>query len=193
MLTLGIIDKIKPEDLTGGKIIAGTGTIDAMGNVGPIGGIPQKLVGGQGRGRDVLPDPGRQLRRGGGQRRSPGCRWSRCRHARRGADRAGRHPGRPPADTLCPGARADRPTDDGSDAGRSFQAEPVVVATVVMRSPLPRVSRRGKVTIACRRRCPVPVDLLDQVVDLWTDWLWFDEVGYTNVFGGCSVPRSGCS
>jgi PDZ domain-containing protein len=44
MLTLGIIDKIKPEDLTGGKIIAGTGTIDADGKVGPIGGIPQKLV-----------------------------------------------------------------------------------------------------------------------------------------------------
>jgi PDZ domain-containing protein len=44
MLTLGIIDKIKPEDLTGGKIIAGTGTIDADGKVGPIGGVPQKLV-----------------------------------------------------------------------------------------------------------------------------------------------------
>ncbi|MFI5843523.1 PDZ domain-containing protein [Catenuloplanes sp. NPDC051500] len=45
MFTLGIIDKLKPEDLTGGKIIAGTGTIDADGNVGDIGGIPQKLVG----------------------------------------------------------------------------------------------------------------------------------------------------
>ena len=45
MFTLGIIDKLKPEDLTGGKIIAGTGTIDDEGNVGPIGGIPQKLVG----------------------------------------------------------------------------------------------------------------------------------------------------
>ena len=45
MFTLGIIDKLKPADLTGGKIIAGTGTIDDDGNVGPIGGIPQKLVG----------------------------------------------------------------------------------------------------------------------------------------------------
>jgi PDZ domain-containing protein len=44
MFTLGIIDKIKPEDLTGGVLIAGTGTIDDAGNVGPIGGIPQKLV-----------------------------------------------------------------------------------------------------------------------------------------------------
>jgi len=45
MFALGIIDKIQPEDLTGGKVIAGTGTIDAAGDIGPIGGIPQKLVG----------------------------------------------------------------------------------------------------------------------------------------------------
>ncbi|GAB3969768.1 PDZ domain-containing protein [Plantactinospora veratri] len=45
MFALGIIDKIRTEDLTGGKIIAGTGTIDDLGEVGPIGGIPQKLVG----------------------------------------------------------------------------------------------------------------------------------------------------
>ncbi len=45
MFALGIIDKLTPEDLTGGKVIAGTGTIDDEGNVGPIGGIPQKLYG----------------------------------------------------------------------------------------------------------------------------------------------------
>ncbi|AEV88480.1 hypothetical protein ACWT_7470 [Actinoplanes sp. SE50] len=45
MFTLGIIDKLRDDDLTGGKVIAGTGTIDDDGNVGPIGGIPQKLVG----------------------------------------------------------------------------------------------------------------------------------------------------
>jgi PDZ domain-containing protein len=44
MLALGIIDKLKPEDLTGGLHIAGTGTIDAAGTVGPIGGVPQKIV-----------------------------------------------------------------------------------------------------------------------------------------------------
>jgi len=44
MFALGIIDKLKPEDLTGGAVIAGTGTIDGDGNVGPIGGVPQKLV-----------------------------------------------------------------------------------------------------------------------------------------------------
>jgi PDZ domain-containing protein len=31
--------------LTGGKQIAGTGTIDADGSVGPIGGIQQKMIG----------------------------------------------------------------------------------------------------------------------------------------------------
>jgi PDZ domain-containing protein len=44
MLALGIIDKLDPTDLTGGKIIAGTGSIDNAGTVGPIGGVPQKLV-----------------------------------------------------------------------------------------------------------------------------------------------------
>jgi PDZ domain-containing protein len=45
MFALGVIDKIDPVDLTGGIRIAGTGTIDDEGNVGPIGGIPQKLRG----------------------------------------------------------------------------------------------------------------------------------------------------
>ncbi|BBH64649.1 hypothetical protein ACTI_13340 [Actinoplanes sp. OR16] len=54
MFSLGIIDKLKPEDLTGGKIIAGTGTIDDGGNVGPIGGIPQKLVGAKKAGAELF-------------------------------------------------------------------------------------------------------------------------------------------
>ena len=44
MLSLGIIDKLDPTDLTGGKTIAGTGTMDDSGSVGPIGGVAQKLV-----------------------------------------------------------------------------------------------------------------------------------------------------
>jgi PDZ domain-containing protein len=54
MFTLGIIDKLRPADLTGGKIIAGTGTIDDEGNVGPIGGIPQKLVGAKAAGAQIF-------------------------------------------------------------------------------------------------------------------------------------------
>lgn len=45
MLALGIIDKLTPGALNGGKKIAGTGTIDVDGNVGAIGGIRQKLYG----------------------------------------------------------------------------------------------------------------------------------------------------
>jgi PDZ domain-containing protein len=54
MFTLGILDKLQPADLTGGKIIAGTGTIDDDGNVGPIGGIPQKLVGAKDAGAQIF-------------------------------------------------------------------------------------------------------------------------------------------
>ncbi|WP_406202907.1 PDZ domain-containing protein [Kitasatospora sp. NBC_01560] len=44
MFSLGIIDKLTPEDLTGGRFVAGTGTIDDAGKVGPIGGISMKLI-----------------------------------------------------------------------------------------------------------------------------------------------------
>jgi Lon-like protease len=44
MFALGILDKLGPTDLTGGRFIAGTGTIDVTGDVGPIGGIPLKLI-----------------------------------------------------------------------------------------------------------------------------------------------------
>jgi Lon-like protease len=54
MFTLGIIDKLQPADLTGGKVIAGTGTMDDDGNVGPIGGIPQKLVGAKKAGAQIF-------------------------------------------------------------------------------------------------------------------------------------------
>ena len=57
MLALGIIDKIKPEDLTGGKVIAGTGTIDSSGKVGPIGGVPQKLIGAKRDGATIFLTP----------------------------------------------------------------------------------------------------------------------------------------
>ncbi|MDQ0794089.1 PDZ domain-containing protein [Streptomyces sp. B1I3] len=45
MFSLGIIDKLTPGKLTGGAFVAGTGTIDDAGAVGPIGGINMKLVG----------------------------------------------------------------------------------------------------------------------------------------------------
>jgi Lon-like protease len=45
MFALGIIDKLTPGKLNGGKHVAGTGTISAYGVVGAIGGIRQKLYG----------------------------------------------------------------------------------------------------------------------------------------------------
>ncbi|MGK5730273.1 YlbL family protein [Streptomyces sp. URMC 124] len=46
LFTLGIIDKVDGDgrggDLTGGRTIAGTGTIDADGTVGEVGGVPLK-------------------------------------------------------------------------------------------------------------------------------------------------------
>jgi PDZ domain-containing protein len=43
MWALGLYDLLTPGDLTGGRIVAGTGTIDTDGNVGPIGGITDKV------------------------------------------------------------------------------------------------------------------------------------------------------
>ena len=45
MFALAVYDTLTPGALTGGQEIAGTGTIDSAGRVGPIGGIRQKLVG----------------------------------------------------------------------------------------------------------------------------------------------------
>ena len=45
MFALGVVDEITQGSLTGGKDIAGTGTIDMTGQVGPIGGIQQKMAG----------------------------------------------------------------------------------------------------------------------------------------------------
>ena len=44
MFSLGIIDKLQPTNLTDGRFVAGTGTIDDNGNVGPIGGISMKMI-----------------------------------------------------------------------------------------------------------------------------------------------------
>jgi PDZ domain-containing protein len=43
MWALGVTDLLTPGDLTGERAIAGTGTVDLAGNVGPIGGITLKV------------------------------------------------------------------------------------------------------------------------------------------------------
>jgi PDZ domain-containing protein len=54
MFALGIIEKLTPGDMTGGRVIAGTGTIDDSGNVGAIGGIQQKIQGARQSGATVF-------------------------------------------------------------------------------------------------------------------------------------------
>jgi len=44
MFTLGVYDLLTGQNLTGGRRIAGTGTIDLEGNVGGIGGVQQKVI-----------------------------------------------------------------------------------------------------------------------------------------------------
>jgi PDZ domain-containing protein len=57
MFALGIIDKITRSDLTGGRFIAGTGEIEADGQVDPIGGIQQKMAGARAAGATVFLTP----------------------------------------------------------------------------------------------------------------------------------------
>src|SRR5947209_8196601 len=58
-----------------------------------------------------------------------------------------------------------------------------------MRTPLGRVSRRGRVTIVVLAVLFGLFTLLDRVVDAWTDWLWFSEAHYTRVFSGVLTTR----
>lgn len=54
MFAIGIYDLLTPGTLTGGKFIAGTGTITADGQVGPIGGIQQKMIAARKAGAEVF-------------------------------------------------------------------------------------------------------------------------------------------
>jgi Lon-like protease len=57
MFALAIIDKLTPDNLTGGKFIAGTGEIDPTGAVEPIGGIQQKMAGARAAGATIFLTP----------------------------------------------------------------------------------------------------------------------------------------
>ncbi|MER6344133.1 YlbL family protein [Streptomyces sp. NPDC001595] len=57
MFALGIYDKLTPGDLTGGRFVAGTGTIDDAGKVGPIGGVEMKTVGARNKGAEFFLTP----------------------------------------------------------------------------------------------------------------------------------------
>lgn len=54
MFSLGIYDTLTPGSITGGRNVAGTGTISADGKVGPIGGIQQKIAGARTDGAELF-------------------------------------------------------------------------------------------------------------------------------------------
>lgn len=54
MISLAVYNSLIEEDITGGKIIAGTGTLDSDGNVGEISGIEYKLKGAVKKKADVF-------------------------------------------------------------------------------------------------------------------------------------------
>jgi PDZ domain-containing protein len=59
---LTIIDDLTPGNLTGGKKVAVSGTIDGAGNVGEVGGVPQKAVAAREAGAELMIVPRREVR-----------------------------------------------------------------------------------------------------------------------------------
>jgi Lon-like protease len=57
MFSLGLYDRLTADDLTGGRKIAGTGTITCDGRVGPIGGVEQKVAAAKAVGAEVFLAP----------------------------------------------------------------------------------------------------------------------------------------
>ena len=89
-MTLGVIDALSPGSLTGDHTVVATGTIDSQGNVGEVGGVPQKTVAVENAGASIfLVPPGTELRAGDVQG-PPGAQDLRCVHARPGTGRPGR-------------------------------------------------------------------------------------------------------
>ncbi|MBI9001622.1 PDZ domain-containing protein [Corynebacterium sp. CCM 9185] len=57
MFSLAVVDKLSEGPLNGGRFVAGTGTIDATGEVGPIGGIAHKVRAARDAGAEVFLAP----------------------------------------------------------------------------------------------------------------------------------------
>ena len=57
IFAIGVVDKLTAEDLIRSRNIAGTGTITTTGNVGPIGGIAEKIIGARDFGVEIFFTP----------------------------------------------------------------------------------------------------------------------------------------
>jgi PDZ domain-containing protein len=61
-MTLGVIDALSSGSLTGGHTVAATGTMDASGNVGDVGGVAQKTVAVENAGATIFLVPPQEYR-----------------------------------------------------------------------------------------------------------------------------------
>jgi PDZ domain-containing protein len=61
-MTLGVIDALTSGSATGGHTVAATGTIDSLGNVGDVGGVPQKTVAVENAGASIFLVPPREYK-----------------------------------------------------------------------------------------------------------------------------------
>ncbi|MFA9443948.1 PDZ domain-containing protein [Egicoccus sp. AB-alg6-2] len=61
MVALTVYDLLSDEDLLQGRLVLGTGTIDADGRVGPVGGVPEKMLAAAAYGADVVLVPESQF------------------------------------------------------------------------------------------------------------------------------------
>ena len=61
MVAVTVFDLLSDEDLLAGRIVVGTGTLDADGRVGPVGGVPEKMRAAAAFGADLVLVPALQL------------------------------------------------------------------------------------------------------------------------------------
>ena len=54
IFTLGLVDLLTRENLLQGRNVAGTGTIDINGTIGPIGGVTEKIIGAKRAGASII-------------------------------------------------------------------------------------------------------------------------------------------
>ena len=54
MMALNVYNNLIPQDITNSMIIAGTGTIEIDGSVGPVGGIKQKIIAAKRAGAELI-------------------------------------------------------------------------------------------------------------------------------------------
>ncbi|MEV6298303.1 UPF0182 family protein [Actinoplanes sp. NPDC051861] len=60
---------------------------------------------------------------------------------------------------------------------------------VMRNTPLPRMSRRGRVTVGVLVGVFILFTLLGWGIDAYTDYLWYEEVDFTSVFSGMLLTR----